>query len=393
MDNRTCYCRNAECALYGRAAPQARLRFCEWHRAAARFECQACSQRVSARAGTAYAGVRTDLRIYLRGVTALAEGLSIRGTGRLLGVDKDTVMHWLPGLGRHCQRVMSRLWRLPQLAPERVPVGRIVDVHLQKGRSPGAVGRLRRLQAVYGDAWVWIAFSPVCTLRVVPAWVVGKRTLPHARRLVFRLKSATDGHIPFFTSDELPHYADALLEVYGQWVQPARHGTRGRFPEPRRVPPPDLCYAVVVKEREKGRVVEVTTRIVYGTTQQVAAALQTSPVSRAINTYGVERNRLRRDDPPAFAADGSQGAKRAFSKDPDYLEHQLTLAFARFAYHFVIPHRGLRQRLPRALPTKGRTGSHKKWRPVTPAMAAGLTDHVWTIDELLSFRVPPKRLW
>jgi hypothetical protein len=81
----------------------------------------------------------------------------------------------------------------------------------------------------------------------------------------------------------------------------------------------------------------------------------------------------------------------AFSKDPDYLEHQLTLAFA--YYHFVVPHHALRQRLPRALPTKGRRGSYKKWQPVTPAMAAGLTDHVWTMDELLSFRVPPSHMW
>ncbi len=244
---------------------------------------------------------------------------------------------------------------------------------------------LEKLAEVYGDAWVWIAFSLVCKL--VPAWVVGKRTLPHARRLVFRLKSATDGHIPFFTSDELPHYADALLDVYGRWVQPPRNGTRGRFPNPRHIPPPDLCYAVVVKERENGQVVEVTTRIVYGTTEQVEAALQASPVSRTINTYGVERNNL-----TVRQHSRRMGRKvNAFSKDPDYLEHQLTLAFA--YYHFVVPHRGLRQRLPRALPTKGRKGSYKKWKPVTPAMAAGLTDHVWTMDELLSFRVPPVHQW
>ena len=234
---------------------------------------------------------------------------------------------------------------------------------------------------------MWIAFSPVHKL--VPAWVVGKRTLPHARRLVFRLKSATDGHIPFFTSDELPRYADALLDVYGDWVQPPRHGTRGRFPNPRRVPPPNLCYAVVVKTRENGRVVEVTTRIVYGSAEQVAAALHASPVSATINTYGVEHNNL-----TVRQHSRRMGRKvNAFSKDPDYLEYQLTLAFVRFAYHFVVPHRGLRQRLPRALPTKGRKGSYKKWRPVTPAMAAGLTDHVWTMDELLSFRVPPKLRW
>src|SRR2546430_6889962 len=81
----------------------------------------------------------------------------------------------------------------------------------------------------------------------------------------------------------------------------------------------------------------------------------------------------------------------AFSKDLDCLEHQLTLAFA--YYHFVVPHHGLRQRLACPLPTKGDKGSYKKWKSVTPAMAAGLTDHVWTTDELLSFRVPPKSLW
>src|SRR3989475_13011262 len=129
-------------------------------------------------------------------------------------------------------------------------------------KKEGHLTSLEKLAEVYGDAWVWIAFSPVCKL--VPAWVVGKRTLRHARRLLFRLKSATDGHIPFFTSDELPHYAHALLDVYGELKTPARCGSRGRFPLPSKYPPPDLCYAVVVKERERGRVVNVTTRIVYG---------------------------------------------------------------------------------------------------------------------------------
>jgi hypothetical protein len=127
----------------------------------------------------------------------------------------------------------------------------------------------------------------VCKL--VPSWVVGKRTLPNARKLVFWLKSATDGHIPFFTSDELPHYADALLEVYGVLETPPRQGNRGRYPLPRKSPPPDLCYAVVVKEREKGCVVNVTTRIVYGNERQVrstnyAIRLQFIPARMAAAT-------------------------------------------------------------------------------------------------------------
>ena len=380
MDNRTCVCRYWKCVLYGNTAPVARLKFRDWHYGAARFQCRACEHLVSARTGTAYAGVRTDLNTYRRGAKALAEGLSIRATGRLLEVDKDTVNHWLPILGRHCQGVVNYFFRNLYLSECQLD-----ELWTFIAKKEAHLTPLEKLQEIYGDVWVWIAFSPVCKL--VPAWVVGKRTLPHARRLVYRLKSATNGQIPLFTSDELPHYADALLDVYGEWVQPPRNGTRGRFPQPRRVPPPDLCYAVVVKERENGRVIEVTTRIVYGTTAQVEAALQASPVSHTINTYGVERYNL-----TVRQHSRRMGRKvNAFSKDPDYLEHQLTLAFA--YYHFVIPHRGLRQRLSHPLPTNGQKGSRKKWKPVTPAMAAGLTDHVWTMDELLSFRVPPKHLW
>jgi hypothetical protein len=113
------------------------------------------------------------LNTYLRGATALAEGLSIRATGRLLGVDKDTVNHWLPSLGRHCQAhlhlsecQLDELWTF--IAKK--------EAHL----TP-----LEKLEAILGDAWVWIAFSPVCKL--VPVGVVGKRTLTYARRLVFLL--------------------------------------------------------------------------------------------------------------------------------------------------------------------------------------------------------------
>jgi hypothetical protein len=48
--------------------------------------------------------------------------------------------------------------------------------------------------------------------------------------------------------------------------------------------------------------------------------------------------------------------------------------------------------LAQPLPTKG-SGSLKLWLQRTPAMAAGLTDHIWMMDELLSFRVPPRFVW
>ncbi len=75
-----------------------------------------------------------------------------------------------------------------------------------------------------------------------------------------------------------------------------------------------------------------------------------------------------------------------FSKERDWLEKHLTLCFA--YYHFVLPHESLRLPIEPPLPTKGK-GSAKKWQPRTPAMAAGIPDHIWTMQELLSYRVSP----
>jgi transposase-like protein len=94
------------CPLFGQVAPRAQFTWHDWHRQAPRWRCRACRALVSARIGTAYVGIRTESTTYLCGAVALAEGMSIRATGRLLSVDKDTVNHWLPVLGRHCQGVM-----------------------------------------------------------------------------------------------------------------------------------------------------------------------------------------------------------------------------------------------------------------------------------------------
>lgn len=380
MDTRTCYCRNRSCVVYGRSGRLAQLRPRGTHNHAPRFECSDCGHLVFARTGTAYAGIRVEEATYRMGAKLLAEGLAIRATARLLEVDKDTVCDWLPGLGQHGARVMTYHFRHLHLTECQLDELWTFVYKKEEHLDP-----IEQLAGVYGDAWIWVAFTPVWKL--APAWVVGKRTLGNAKLLVKRLHSTTDGHIPLFTSDDLPHYANALLEEYGVLVTPPRKPGPGRPPSPRKVPPEDLLYAVVVKRRENGHLEEVSTHVVYGTPEQIAAAIEASPVSVTISTYGVERNNL------TIRQHSRRAGRRvnAFSKERDYLEYQLTLSFA--YYHFVIPHRGLRQRLERSVSTNGVKGSPKKWRERTPAMAAGLTDHIWTMDELLSFRVPPKSMW
>lgn len=379
MDLQTCHCRNRRCAYCGKLGSESRLRPYGSDRGEVRLRCATCGTVIEARANTAYDDIRTSLATYELGAKLLAEGMSLRATARVLGVDKDTVCGWLCQLGEHCAHVATYHFRHLHLTECQLDE-LWTFVHKKEAR----LTPLEQMLGVYGDTWVWIAFAPLS--KIVPVWVAGKRTLRTGRLLVKRLKNRLDTHIPFFTSDDLPHYADALLDVYGQTIQPPRTGKRGRPRQPYKVPPDDLLYAVVCKRREGARVVEVTTEVVYGSPGRIAELLQHSATSHTISTYGVERNNLT----------VRQHARRlgrkvnAFSKEQDFLEHQLALSFA--YYHFVIPHQGLRQRLTMPIPTNG-DGSPKRWQPRTPAMAAALTDHIWSMDELLSFRVPPKHLW
>jgi len=203
----------------------------------------------------------------------------------------------------------------------------------------------------------------------VITFVVGRHNQAHANQLVAGIKNRSDGHLPLFTSDALKHYDDAILEAYGLRHEFPRTGARGRPRKPIRIVPQDLLYAQVVKHRKRGRVVDITTRVVFGTEQAVAAKLQQSCVSHSINTSFVERNNL------TMRHHNRRVTRKtiAFSKKRERLEQQLHVAFA--YYHFVKPPLGLRQR--------GK-GTGKKYRDQTPMMAAGITDHIWTMSELFS---------
>jgi len=379
MDLRTCHCRNRRCPACGRMGEQSKLRSYGSNREEPRLRCHSCGKVVMAREATAYANIRTDLQRFELGAKLLAEGMSIRATARILELDKDTVCQWVAQLGAHCAQVAAYHFRNLHITECQLD-----ELWTFVRKKDEQLTPLEQMLNLYGDTWVWIAFAPISKL--VPVWVAGRRRLKESKLLVKGLKNRLDGHVPVFTSDDLPHYAEALLEVYGQTIVPPHTGKPGRPRKPYKVPPEDLLYAVVCKRREGSRVVEVTTQIIYGTPEKMAQALKRSPVSHTISTYGVERNNL------TIRQHSRRMGRRvnAFSKDHEYLEHQLALSFA--YYHFVIPHSGLRQKLPHPIPTNG-TGSPKVWLQRTPAMAASLTDHIWSMDELLSFRVPPEHLW
>jgi IS1 family transposase len=211
-----------------------------------------------------------------------------------------------------------------------------------------------------------VAFDP--EHRLVVSVVVGRRTTEHTQILVEDFHRRTEGRIMnLMTSDENPAYAAAILEVYGEEVQPERTGRPGRPRVPYQAVPEGLQYATVHKIREDNRVVAVQTRVVYGSEAGVAAALEQSAVSERVNTAYVERHN---------GTDRNRNARKArksycFSKDWEVPE--AVTSFTRYSYNFCWPVRTLRER-----------GAAGKWQPRTPAMAAGLADHVWSLREWLT---------
>jgi hypothetical protein len=146
------------------------------------------------------------------------------------------------------------------------------------------------------------------------------------------------------------------------------------------MPLPHLLYAQVIKTVRRRRLVRVRHRVVFGTLEAVQQVL--AACGWQINTAFVERLNL--DLRQHVAAIGRRVA--TLCKGEDGLCHQLSLC--QTSHNFCLPHTSLRQPLPQPLPTNG-TGSAQPWRPCTPAMAAGLTDHVWSLREVWLYRVPP----
>jgi len=195
--------------------------------------------------------------------------------------------------------------------------------------------------------------------------VPGARDAESVEEVVGQYQHRTGGRVPdLATSDDDPAYETALLDAYGQEVTTTPTGKVSRRMTPEEVPPPGLNYATVEKRREKGRVVEILTRVVFGTMAAVMAALARSKVSRRINTSFLERQN---------ATDRHRNARKvrkAYTFSKDWRVHEAMTYFTMYSYNFCWPVRTLNER-----DEQGRI------RKRTPAMAAGLADHVWTMRE------------
>ena len=300
----------------------------------------------------------------------------IRATARVFEVDPNTVLQWLVEAAEHL-RAFSRYF-LCDVHVEQLQLDELYAVlrDLKAGEisDDEAIQRLER-----SPSWVWTAMDPQSKLLLVID--VGTRTLEMAQRVVHQVvQCLMPGSVPLCLTDGLKDYGTAFLAHFGQWMQPARRRDKGPLPKPRWIPVPALLYAQVVKSYRRRRIIGVKYRVVFGTIERVQQVL--SACGRKINTAFVERLNL--DIRQRVAAVGRR--VNTLCQGEEGLRHQLTVYHA--YYNFCLPHSSLRQPLLVPEATNGR-GSAKLWRPCTPAMAAGLTDHVWSLEEMLRYRVPP----
>lgn len=219
-----------------------------------------------------------------------------------------------------------------------------------------------------GDNWDHIAFDP--ENRLIICVIPGKRTAENTRKLVYEFKTRTGGQIMrLITTDKYMPYIEAIFAEYSEIINPVSTGKPGRPRKSFRVPKPGLTYAMVKKHLKRGRIYKVDTEIIFGTQEDVDAALKVSKASKKINTSFIERQN---------GTDRNRNSRKVrktvcFSKEKE--EHDAMTYFSLYSYNFCWPVRTLRLQENRG----------ERSIPRTPAMSAGLTDHVWTIKEWVSF--------
>lgn len=306
-----------------------------------RFKCQVCGKTFSARAGTPFFRRRTDEAIITCVVTLVGNGCPMPAIEAAFGFQAQTVREWVAASGEHCERVHDdQVVQLRDLG------------HVQADEI--------RLKTQAGVLWVAMALMVRTRL-----WLGGAISPSRDRRLIARLVAVVAGCASFgpllFVTDGLKTY----IEVVRCAFRTRQTGTGGR---PRLIGWPDLVMAQVVKQYAGRAMTGSIHRLVHGSVRMYLTLLWSTPGCQVLNTAFIERlNGTFRSRLAVFGRRTRVLARRVATVEQGmYLVGTL--------YNFCCRHRSLRT---------------ADGQPRTPAMATGITDHLWTVSELLHYRVPP----
>jgi transposase-like protein len=350
MDPRDQFCRNRACRAYGRKG--------EGHvvihsRAERRYRCKRCRRTFAETAGTALHRLRTARDEVVPVVTLLAYGCPVQAIVAAFGVDERTVARWQARAGAQCRRVHEHL----------VQAGRVELGQVQADEI--------RVRSVGGVLWLASAIEVASRL-----WLGGDVSATRDRHLI---RALLDRVWACGTKRALLLCTDGLLSYPKQALRVFRVPEHtGRSGHPRMLLPAGLLIAQMIKRYAQRRVVEVERRVVHGAEAAVAATLCATQgaASAVINTASIERlNATFRARLASLTRRTRAGVHRQQT-----LEAGMWLVGT--AYNFCRPHHSLR------LPRRDEPVSPTRPLERTPAQAAGLTDHPWSVHDLLRFPVP-----
>ncbi len=344
MDPQTVFCPNPDCPARGQAG---RGNIGVHSRKECRYKCGVCGKTFADTKGTAFYRLRTVRDVVTVVITLLAHGCPLQAIVAAFGLDERTVVSWHERAGTHCEQVHEHLVQRPR------DLGQVQADELRVKKQGGIV---------------WLATALQVSSRLWLGGVVGVvRDGDLITRLIQKVRACALCRPLLFCTDGFRAYVQAIRAVFRE---PLPTGQGGRPP----LRPWDgVMIAQVVKQYARHLVVGIVRRIVQGTLPQVEHLLEQSQGGGGINTAYIERlNATFRARLVNLVRRGRALARRASTL-------YAGMYLMGTVYNFCTYHKSLR--------LSGIIGGHK-WLPRTPAMAAGLTDHCWSVEELLNFRVP-----
>jgi transposase-like protein len=346
MDPQQQFCPNMACPARGKTGEK---NIIIHSRKPARYKCKVCEQTFSSKAGTPFHRLHYSPELVTCVMTLIAYGCPVQAIVAAYGLDERTIMAWRLRVGEHCQQVHTHLVERPR---------DLIHVQLDEIRVK-AQGKV-----------LWLAMAMMVSTRLWLGAAVSQHRDEGLISEIVQLVRATALARPLLIGvDGLRSYIKAIQAAFRSPL-PARSKGRRRM-----IAWPDIHIGRVIKQYQGKRVVDVIRRMAQGSETAAKALLDQSRGGTKLNTAYIERlNATFRSRLASLAR-----RSRALLKNPETLTPLVYLMGS--VYNFCSEHKSLRLKL-----WVGERGF--RWVQRTPAMAAGITDHCWSVKELLQYQVP-----